>query len=74
MLKLNIFKLIGRKMKSTLEEYLENLEKRYRAHYNVERNKEVAGKELDIYAISVIEHFRHVFTKKSRLTIIRKEK
>lgn len=54
-------------MKSTLEEYLENLEKRYRAHYNVERNKEVAGKELDIYANSVIEHFRHVFTKKIQI-------
>jgi len=50
-------------MKPTLEEYLEELEKRYQAHYNVERYKAIAGKELDIYAISIIEHFRHAFTK-----------
>jgi hypothetical protein len=50
-------------MKPTLEEYLEELEKRYQGHYNVERSKAIAGKELDIYAISIIEHFRHAFTK-----------
>jgi hypothetical protein len=54
-------------MSPILEEYLEKLEKRYQAHYNVERNKTVAGKELDIYAISVIEHFRHVLTKKIKI-------
>lgn len=54
-------------MKPILEEYLEKLEKRYQAHYNVERNKTVAGKELDIYAMSIIEHFRHVLTKKIKI-------
>jgi hypothetical protein len=54
-------------MEPILDEYLEKLEKRYQAHYNVERNKTIAGKEFDIYAISVIEHFRHVLTKKIKI-------
>lgn len=51
-------------MQPSLKQYLEELEKRYQAHYNVEINKVIAGKQLDIYAISVIEHFRHILTKK----------
>lgn len=54
-------------MKPILEAYLDKLEKRYQAHYNVERNKIVTGKELDIYAISIIEHFRHILTKKIKI-------
>lgn len=54
-------------MQSSLEEYIEDLIKRYQAHYNVEVNKSIAGKNLDIYAISVIEHFRHILTKKIKI-------
>lgn len=54
-------------MDLTLKEYLGELEKRYQAHYNVETNKIVAGNQLNIYAISIIEHFRHVFTKKIQI-------
>jgi len=54
-------------MEPILEEYLNKLEKRYRAHYNVERNKAISSKEFDIYAISIIEHFRNVLTKKIQI-------
>ena len=33
-------------MQSSLEEYIEDLIKRYQAHYNVEVNKNIAGKKL----------------------------
>ncbi len=54
-------------MQSSLEEYIEDLIKRYQAHYNVEVNKNIAGKNLDIFAISLIEHFRHILTKKIKI-------
>ncbi len=54
-------------METTLKEYLDELEKRYQAHYNVETYKAIAGKQIDIYAISIIEHFRHVLTKKIQI-------
>jgi hypothetical protein len=55
---------IGHKMKPFLKQYLEELAKRYHAHYNVETNKVIAEKQLDIYAISIIKHFRNILTKK----------
>lgn len=54
-------------METTLREYLDELEKRYQAHYNVETYKEIAGKQIDIYAISIIEHFRHILSKKIQI-------
>jgi len=54
-------------METTLKEYLDELEKRYQGNYNVEREKTITGKELDVYAISIIEHFRHVLTKKIQI-------
>lgn len=51
-------------MQPELKEYLELLERRYQAHYNVQTNKIIAGKQVNIYAISVIEHFRNILTKK----------
>lgn len=54
-------------MNLTLKDYFKELEKRFQAHYDVETNKTIAGKQLDIYAISIIEHFRHIFTKKIQI-------
>jgi len=54
-------------MEPTLKEYLDELEKRYQAHYDVETYKTIAGTQIDIYAISIIEHFRHVLTKKIQI-------
>ena len=54
-------------MQPSLEQYLEELKKRYQAHYNVETNKMIAGKKLDIFAISIIEHFRNILTKKIQI-------
>jgi len=54
-------------MEPTLREYLDELEKRYQAHYDVETYKTIAGTQIDIYAISIIEHFRHVLSKKIQI-------
>jgi len=54
-------------MQPELKEYLEVLEKRYQAHYNVQTNKVIAGKKVDIYAISVIKYFRNILTKKIQI-------
>ncbi|MFW6149434.1 MAG: hypothetical protein ACOC6D_06220 [Atribacterota bacterium] len=54
-------------MEPTLKEYLGELEKRYQGHYNVETYKAIVGKQVDIYAISIIEHFRHVLSKKIQI-------
>lgn len=54
-------------MQLLLKQYLEELQKRYQAHYNVEINKVIAGMQCDIYAISIIEHFRHILTKKIQI-------
>ena len=51
-------------MQAELKEYLELLVKRYQAHYNVQTNSVIAGKNVDIFAISVIEHFRNILTRK----------
>lgn len=55
---------ICNQMQSPLKEYLTLLEKRYHENYDVLTNKVVSGELLDIYAVSVIEHFRNVLTKK----------
>jgi hypothetical protein len=60
-------KEIKSKMQPTLSEYLEGLSKRYKLHYNVETNKLISEKKIDIYAISVLEHYRHVLTKKIQI-------
>ncbi len=54
-------------MQLSLKQYLKELEKRYQAHFNVEINKIIAGKQCDICAISIIEHFRHILTKKIQI-------
>lgn len=54
-------------MQFTLSEYLEKLLKRYQLHYDVEINKFISGTKVDIYALSVIEHYRNVFNKKIKI-------
>lgn len=54
-------------MQFTLTEYLEGLLKRYQLHYDVETNKLISGNKIDIYALSVIEHYRNVFNKKIKI-------
>ena len=54
-------------MQLTLSEYLERLLIRYQLHYNVETNKFISGTKIDIYALSVIEHYRNVFNKKIKI-------
>jgi len=46
-----------------LEAYLRDLEERYKYYYETERNKEILGVRLDIFAKSSTEHFRQVLTK-----------
>lgn len=50
-----------------LDEYLKDLEERYKYYYEVERNKEILGVKLDIFAQSSTEHFRQVLTKKIKI-------
>ncbi len=54
-------------MQLKLLEYLEELTKRYQLHYNVEANKIISGTKIDIYALSVIEHYRSILSKKIRI-------
>jgi hypothetical protein len=54
-------------MQTSLTEYLDELVKRYQLHYDVETNKFIAGQQVDIYAISIIEHYRNVLTKKIQI-------
>ena len=54
-------------MQLALSEYLEKLLKRYQLHYDVEINKLISGTKIDIYALSVIEHYRNVFNKKIKI-------
>ncbi len=54
-------------MQFTLTEYLGELLKRYQLHYDVETNKFISGTKIDIYALSVIEHYRNVFNKKIKI-------
>ena len=50
-----------------LESYLKDLEERYKYYYEVERNKEILGVKLDIFAKSSTEHFRQVLTKSIKI-------
>jgi len=50
-----------------LEAYLEDLEERYKYYYEVERNKEISGVKVDIFAKSSTEFFRQVLTKKIKI-------
>ncbi|GAI95822.1 unnamed protein product [marine sediment metagenome] len=50
-----------------LDEYLKDLEGRYKYYYEVERDKEILGVKLDIFAKSSTEHFRQVLTKKIKI-------
>lgn len=53
--------------KDKLDEYLKDLEERYKYYYNVERNKEISGLRLEIFAQSSTEHFRKVLTEKIKI-------
>jgi len=50
-----------------LELYLKDLEERYKYYYETERNKEILGVKLDIFAKSSAEHFRQVLTKNIKI-------
>lgn len=50
-----------------LDEYLKDLEERYKYYYEVDRNKEISGVRVDIFARSSTEHFRQVLTKKIKI-------
>ncbi|GAH79359.1 unnamed protein product, partial [marine sediment metagenome] len=41
-----------------LESYLKDLEERYKYYYEVERDKEISGLKVDIFAKYSTEHFR----------------
>jgi hypothetical protein len=50
-----------------LEAYLKDLEERYKYYYEVERDKEISGVKVDIFAKSSTEHFRQVLTKNIKI-------
>lgn len=50
-----------------LELYLKDLEGRYKYYYDVERNKEISGIKIDIFAQSITKHYRNILIKKIRL-------
>jgi len=50
-----------------LELYLKDLEERYKYYYETERNKEILGVKLGIFAKSSTEHFRQVLTKNIKI-------
>lgn len=50
-----------------LEAYLKDLEERYKYYYEVERDKEISGVKLDVFAKSSTEHFRQVLTKNIKI-------
>ena len=50
-----------------LEAYLKDLEERYKYYYVVERDKEMSGLKVDIFAKSSTEHFRQVLTKSIKI-------
>jgi len=50
-----------------LESYLKDLEERYKYYYETERNKEILGVKLGIFAKSSTEHFRQVLTKNIKI-------
>lgn len=54
-------------MQLSKSEYIEELIKRYQLHYNIETNKYISGTHVDIYALSIIEHFRSILNKKFQI-------
>jgi len=50
-----------------LEAYLKDLEERYKYYYEVERDKEISGLKVDIFAKSSTERFRQVLTKSIKI-------
>ena len=54
-------------MTDKLEAYLKDLEERYKYYYEVERDKEISGVKVDIFAKSSTEHFRQVLTKSIKI-------
>jgi len=50
-----------------LKAYLKDLEERYKYYYEVERDKEIFGIKVDIFAKSSTEHFRQVLTKNIKI-------
>lgn len=51
----------------SLSEYLDLLKQRYQLNYNVEINKFIQDVNVDIFALSVIEHYRNVISKKIQI-------
>ena len=47
--------------------YLKDLEERYKYYYEAERDKEISGVNVDIFAKSSTEHFRQVLTKNIKI-------
>jgi len=58
---------VEEKITDKLEAYLKDLEERYKYYYEVERDKEISGLKVDIFAKSSTEHFRQVLTKKIKI-------
>ena len=50
-----------------LEVYLKDLEERYKYYYEVERDKEISGVKVDIFAKSSTKHFRQVLTESLKI-------
>lgn len=50
-----------------LEAYLKDLEERYKYYYEIEKDKEISGLKVDIFAKSSTEHFRQVLTKSIKI-------
>ena len=50
-----------------LEAYLRDLEERYKYYYELERDKEISGLKVDIFALSSTEHFRQALTKNIKI-------
>ena len=47
--------------------YLGDLEKRFKYYYELERDKEISGLKVDIFALSSTEHFRQALTKNIKI-------
>jgi len=54
-------------MTDKLGAYLKDLEERYKYYYEVDRDKEISGVKVDIFAKSSTEHFRQALTKSIKI-------
>ncbi len=60
-------KRVEEEITDKLEAYLEGLGERFKYYYEVERNKEIGGENLAIFACSSTECFRQVLTKNIKI-------